>query len=315
MACEPRSPAELALDDGALAGVGCAPAGNIVDRVTLQVFADTRTLRDFWEAELDSLASPIEETDTACKDDTAGHRKWGFGTVACVEVDGEAQIRWTDQRTQVYGVATAADGNASQLFEWWRTTARPLGRPVEEGTFAPEEPAPSVEPGPLVRIPGAPQAITCDATGDPIADRWMRTWRVKNIEFLERRNYERVILNLVRTGRNRGGQPTQASIERMPVSRVPDAVPGASRPKRGRTAIVIRLDGIRQAPDLRRYRPSAMELARELSVVSGKGSRTVIISGPPDICYEMRIPVWGPSASGKERRAEIYIDLREKPNR
>ena len=31
---------------------------------------------------------------------------------------------------------------------------------------------------------------------------------------------------------------------------------------------------------------------------------------PAAICYQVRIPVWSKAATGDERKAEIYIDLK-----
>ncbi len=40
--------------------------------------------------------------------------------------------------------------------------------------------------------------------------------------------------------------------------------------------------------------------------------RALVISAPQGTCYQMRIPVWGANATGKERTSEIYIDLKPK---
>ncbi|MEA2026032.1 MAG: hypothetical protein U9O18_05015, partial [Chloroflexota bacterium] len=309
--CEAQPGTALALEAGARAGIACTPLDAAAEQLTLQYFAEPGALPDYWLAELEALALPLEETEDACENAEPGVRKWGFGSIACL-LDGDtAQIRWTDRRTQTFGVIEGTNGDISELYQWWRATARPLGRSVDAETDGPDGPTPSKAP-PLVRVPGPPRAITCDAISEPIPDDWERTWRIKNIEFQIRGKTERVILNLERTGKNRKGKPTQAIIERMPVPQVADAVPGASRPKRGRTAIVVRLDGVRDAPDLRGYRPST-DLVKELSIVRDGGSRVVILSTALDTCYQMRIPIWGPSATGNEDRAKVYIDLKESP--
>ena len=41
----------------------------------------------------------------------------------------------------------------------------------------------------------------------------------------------------------------------------------------------------------------------------GTGSRTAIVSLAGAGCYQVRIPVFGPSASGDEGLAEIFIDI------
>ena len=55
----------------------------------------------------------------------------------------------------------------------------------------------------------------------------------------------------------------------------------------------------------------ATELVREMSIVRKGTGWAVVITSPKSTCYQVRIPIWGPSATGKERKAEIYIDLKE----
>jgi hypothetical protein len=318
--CSPQLVAEPDVSAGVVAGVTCQPLDGPAQHVTVQDFAESPELRAEWTSRIDAATPALEEKEDACSSGQSGTRKWGFGSVDCLVDDGVATVWWTDGRTQTLGTIEGTSDDIASVFEWWRQVARPLGRSESDETV-PSGPEPSAKPEPtqqpapsnqpFVRVPGPPRAITCDADADPIPDEWRRTWRIKNVELLERGGYERVVLNLVRTGRNRTNRPTQASIERVARSRVTRVVPNAPRPKRGGSALVIRLDGVRDGPDLRGYRPSNMDLASELSVVRDGDGRSVILSTPADTCYQMRIPVWGASASGKERRAEVYIDLTE----
>ena len=317
LVCETQPGADVDLEAGAVAGVLCAPPDPAVDELTLQYFTDVETLRSHWQAEVQTFKPRLDESDSACAEAEAGFRNWGFGSIACV-VDGDvARILWTDQRTLLFGAVESADGEIPPLYDWWRATARRLGRsaddepskPDEQTPSGPQEPTPTKVPR-LVRVPGPPRAISCDAISDPIPDEWKRTWRIKNIDFEERGSYERVILNLQRTGKNRKGKPTRAIVERMPRSKLAKAVPGTPRSKRGSNAIVVRLDGVRDAPNLRGYRPSSTRLARELSIVRGPGSRTVVIATPKDTCYQVRVPIWGAAAKGNEDKAKVFIDLK-----
>ena len=130
------------------------------------------------------------------------------------------------------------------------------------------------------------------------------------IEFLGRGDYERVIIHLDRVGSSRNVRTTQVVVERMPVSALSQAVPNAPKPRRGQTAIVVNLEGVRQAPNLRGYRPSATNIVKEFSLVRDGRSRSAVISTSRGTCYQVRVPVFGSSASGKERNAEVFIDLR-----
>ena len=73
---------------------------------------------------------------------------------------------------------------------------------------------------------------------------------------------------------------------------------------------MVRLDGVRDAPGLRGFRPSSLDFVKEVSVVKDDGGYAVVLSAPARTCYLMRIPVWGPNATGKEQTAEIFIDLK-----
>jgi hypothetical protein len=163
---------------------------------------------------------------------------------------------------------------------------------------------------PLVRVPGAPNDVICTNLDEPIVDLHGRTWQRERVRFLDEPNYERVVLALQRTGRVREGRGAQVTVERMPVADLATEFPGAPRPRRGRTALVVRMDGVVQAPDLRGYRPEGLDLVRELSIVRGTRARTAILALAGDGCYQVRIPVFGPTATGNEDRAEIFVDIR-----
>jgi hypothetical protein len=311
--CEPVS-----VDTGgALGSAACDPADEVIDQLTLQAFADTDVLRSTWQdaTEEDS----VEQVDDACANATPGARKWGFGNIACEVKDGRARIRWTDSRIGLLGSVEGTSDDIDELYAWWQSNARKIGRTADSGGDTPaKDPAPREEEsrpprtGKLVRVPGRPRSITCEAISDVIPDEWDRAWRLTTIDFENKKGYERVILNLKRTGKNNTRWPTEAVIERMKNPQVRKAVPNAPRPRRGSVAMVVRLDGVRDAPNLFRYRPSGLDLVKEVSVAKDGSGRAVVISAPPQTCYQMRIPVWGANASGKEKKAEIFIDLKQR---
>jgi hypothetical protein len=71
--------------------------------------------------------SPVE-VDAPCEGGTRGRGRWGFGELACYVERGAAKLRWTDDRTQMYGVLDATDGDVAALYQWWRSQGRRLGR-------------------------------------------------------------------------------------------------------------------------------------------------------------------------------------------
>ena len=276
----------------------------------MRSFDDLDVLRDQWQQELESIEPPLEEAADACESGDAGTRKWGFGVIGCFVDDGVAQLGWTDTRSKTFGVVDSFDADLAQLYTWWKKNARKIGRPVDEGEVESTDTSPGDAP-PLVRVPGRPRQITCDDITEPILDTHNRKWRLNRVRFLNRGGYERVVLDLERTGANRSGTPTGITVRRVPVSRLSDVAPGAPKPKRGRTAIVVQLDGVRDAPNLRAYRPTSTAISKELSIVRDGRSRTVVVAVPGNACYQVRVPVFGPSAAGNEGRAEVFIDLKQ----
>ena len=302
-----------------MATVDCDTGADDIDRVTLRSFEDDDTLRSWWQSGSE-VTSSLELKDDACTGGT-GARKWGFGTVACIREDGLSQVRWTDSRIDLLGVVESTSDDIPALFQWWRENARRLGRAdagstdasTPEATPKPATPKPRVTPKPtpgkLIRVPGKPRAATCSGAIFRVPDEWDRTWRINKVKVENKSGYERVILQLLRTGKNGGKPRTRALAQRMSSSDVNKAVPSAPRPSVGGISIVVELKGIDDGPRIRRYRPTGVNLVKEISVVGSGNSRTVIVSVPQGTCYQMRIPVWGPNATGKEQRAEVFIDL------
>ncbi len=191
------------------------------------------------------------------------------------------------------------------LFSWWQDDAKALGRAIDADASS----GTSGADRPFVRVPGAPNDVTCASLDEPIVDSHDRTWHLRQVRFVDGPNHERVVLALERAGRAREGQSTEVTVERMPVADLATEFPGAPRPKNGRTALVVRMQGVTRAPDLRAYRPDGLELVKELSIVRGDGSRTAILSLNGDGCYQVRIPVFGTSAPANADRAEVFIDI------
>ncbi len=291
------------------ASVACDPGDEGPTGATLQAFPEADALKVAFDEALADITPAPEEREKACQGGKPGIRKWGFGTIACTSDEAMASIIWTDNRTDVLGRIEGSADDPRAVFKWWQDNARALGRSIETPPEKSPQPNPSDVP-PLVRVPGAPRAISCDATSEPIADTYGRIWEVDRVEFVERGTFERVVIHLGRVGNRRNVRDTEVVVERMPVSRLRRAVPNAPRPTVGKTAIVVDLDGVRKAPDLRRYRPSSTNIIKELSIVPDGGSRTAVISTARGTCYQVRVPIFGPSATGKEKKAEVYIDLK-----
>jgi hypothetical protein len=285
------------------AAVRCQQGNGAAAEVALAAFSDPDALKDAWGTHLASIEPPLEETSSACQGSTTGLRRWGFGNVACQFDQGRATVSWTDSRSGLLGIARGSSPDLVALFSWWQDTGKALGRAADD--------TPSTPPGdarPFVRVPGAPTNVICSNLDEPIVDAHGRTWHLKQVRFQDGSDFERVVLALERAGRAREGQATAVTVERIPVSALASEFPGAPRPKDGRTALVVRMQGVTQAPDLRAYRPDGLALVQELSIVRGDRTRTALIALAGDGCYQVRVPAFGASAPAGADRAEIYID-------
>ena len=283
----------------------CEPGDGAVAQMTLAVFSDPDALEDAWVEHLGGIQPSLEDTSSACEESTVGVRRWGFGTLACSLEDGSAMISWTDSRSDLLGILHGVGPDLGELHARWQDEAKPLGRIADIGPSSSDADADQ----PLVRAPGAPTEVICTSLDEPLVDPHGRRWRIERVRFLDRADYERVVFVLERTGDVRAGQTTMVTVDPMPAEAVTAAVPDSPPPSRGRTALVVRMQGVTQAPDLQAYRPEGMDLVKELSIVRGAGSRTAILALHGDGCYQVRIPVFGPSATGDEDRAEIFIDV------
>ena len=118
------------------------------------------------------------------------------------------------------------------------------------------------------------------------------------------------VLRLDRTGKNRSARPTQAKVTRRTVKNLRSLFPRAPRATSGKLAIVLDIDGIDDSPTLVNYEPSSLDYVRQVSIFKSSGGYSTVITTPSAICYQVRIPIWSRAATGNERKAEIYIDLK-----
>jgi hypothetical protein len=113
-----QSPAGAAFDPfeaGALTGVIFDDTERelhkSVDYVVLIRFPDAEKLDRYWERRAGAAAAEAPDRDGACLDDRAGTGTWPNGEYLCyVSESGTALLRWTDERTNTYGVMNAVSG-------------------------------------------------------------------------------------------------------------------------------------------------------------------------------------------------------------
>jgi len=270
-------------------------------------FPTQNELDDYWIETMDSVGLPLAATSRDCVEPSASKAIWGPGELACYLRGGEARIRWTDDRTGMYALLDATNGDIDALYRWWRSKGRRLGRPLGETPSGPGT-GPGLTIPPTVGDPGPPTAISCDP-GGAIEDAWGRTWRVTQVSFFNRNGYERVVLHLDKTGSSRSATTTVAA-ERIANADLPFELPDAPVPRSGRWTIAVDLSaGIRDATSLKAYRPNGMSTVKELSMLRGTSPHQALVTVSGSGCYQVRVPVFEASASGDERKGEIYIDI------
>lgn len=106
---------------GALAAIRCErPAGG-VRQAALFAFADQASLDEYWSWRIGRIDPVPAERAEACADGDPGLGRWEHGDVVCyVSMDsGEARLRFTDERTQFYGVIDGRSDDIERLHARW----------------------------------------------------------------------------------------------------------------------------------------------------------------------------------------------------
>ena len=217
--------------------------------------------------------------------------------------------------------------------------AEPVVEPEPEPVVEPEpdpepvaEPEPVADPEPIddpsVVEPDEPaqsvRTVALPSAGDPAAydgswvcreeivieDSRLRDWSLGRASFRIRDDFERVVLQLERAG-NGSGDPASITADSIGSWNVESNVPGADRPGLGRRSVTLKLDdGFSGSLSLRGYRPSGLDIIKEVSVYpAGRDGRNVVISADTDGCYRVRVVAWDDS-SNSVRRAEIHVDIK-----
>ena len=82
-----------------------------VDYVVLFAFDAADDLSAYWDRRAAAAAARAPAREGACLDGQAGQASWDYGQVLCyVSEGGTALLRWTDDRTDTYGVMNAVSG-------------------------------------------------------------------------------------------------------------------------------------------------------------------------------------------------------------
>jgi S1-C subfamily serine protease len=112
--CQAWTESQVANDPfkhGSRAAILCEDPGPGVDYVALYRFDRTAAMDRYWRQRLSKVTPAVRTLSTACQSGAPGLRSWRYGELACwISPDsGLGALRWTDERTNTYGILTAAD--------------------------------------------------------------------------------------------------------------------------------------------------------------------------------------------------------------
>jgi len=113
-----------------------------IDYIVLFRFPDASSLDAYWSERAAAAASVAPPREAPCRNGRPGQGRWNGGEYLCYVSDtGAALLRWTDERTDTYGVMNAGPGrtNLETLFGQWQRALR--------GPEASPEPSPTASPG------------------------------------------------------------------------------------------------------------------------------------------------------------------------
>jgi len=293
---------------GAKGAIWCGTPVARVRQLAIYTFPDLADLSGFWPDRLSRIEPEPVHTDTACEDGVAGVRPWANGDIACYLQDGVAKVRWTDLRTGLYGLMDATDSDLQQLYSWWRSNGRRLGRDTTTGGgSATPGPRPTIPPA--TDEPGRGTSFVCEAQA-PLIDPLDRRWKISQVSFRRGGGIERVIYHLQRDGTAAPAE-TSVMVDPMPIDDPNlEADTGVDRPSAGDTALSVYFGpGIRDATGLKHYTPRGVETVKDLSIYrlpSGYSLSSVGVIG--EGCYQLRVPAFDDPESGTQT-IEVYLDI------
>ncbi len=136
-ACSPNDPTvDHAKDEsvndpvGDVAVIDCANPTSKLEDIAFFQFTSTEALSAWYAFRSKTIAaqSGVEQDSGSCIAGGTGETAWAGGRAICYlkKLDGNAAIRWTDERRLVYGVLNAKKGySIKALTTWWTNNGMP----------------------------------------------------------------------------------------------------------------------------------------------------------------------------------------------
>jgi predicted metalloprotease len=112
---------------GARAAVQCDTPALGLQQAAMFIFPDTSSMESYWRWRVTRIDPHPPRRSSACQQGMAAIQRWRHGELACYvdksRTPYRARIRWTDERTNTYGVLDADDRSIERLFQWWSVVA------------------------------------------------------------------------------------------------------------------------------------------------------------------------------------------------
>jgi|GEM_PF-5768541 len=106
---------------GARAAIQCDRPTRDLRQLALFRFPDDDSMAEYWSWRVDQVEPPPASREGACADGRRGQARWEHGDLVCY-ASGQpkvAKLRWTDERSDTYGVIDSTDRDLASLFEAW----------------------------------------------------------------------------------------------------------------------------------------------------------------------------------------------------
>ena len=111
-------------EDGSRAAIMCEDPRPGVDFMALYRFDDAQSLDRYWTKRVKAAERKVSLIwhPSTCRDGFKGLQGWDYGELFCYLSDETALLRWTDERTNTYGIINSVPGRTSLelLFAKWR---------------------------------------------------------------------------------------------------------------------------------------------------------------------------------------------------
>jgi hypothetical protein len=112
---------------GARAAVQCDDPAFGIKQTAMFIFPDGQSMDQYWRWRVNRIEPEPPRRRGACSSGDRGIRRWSHGELVCyvdrANSPRRAKIRWTDERTNTYGILDGESRSIAELYDWWSVIA------------------------------------------------------------------------------------------------------------------------------------------------------------------------------------------------